>query len=83
MFHLLFSAGIPLEPPRVLGTDVPSTFQPLDLGPIVSKNARPPGYLRTKTVKQVGVDVGGSFALAVCVRMRFVLFVTTMPNGQL
>ena len=65
-FHLLFSAGVPLGT-RVPGTDVPRTFEPLDIGPIISGKARPPGYLRTNTVRQIGVDVGGSVAVAWCV----------------
>ena len=67
-FHLLFSAGTPLGS-RVLGTDVPSTFEPLDVGPIISNNARPPGYLRASTVKEVGVDLEGSLSVAWCVCM--------------
>ena len=65
-FHLLFSAGIPLGS-RELGTDVPLTFVPLDIGPIISGEVRDPGYLRTNTVRQIGVDVGGSVAVAWCV----------------
>ena len=66
-FHLLFSAGIPLGS-REPGIDVPQTFEPLDIGPIISANDRPPGYLRTNTVRQIGVDVGGSVAVTWCVR---------------
>ena len=62
-FHLLFSAGIPLGS-RVPGTDVPLTFEPLDIGPIISGEVRPPGYLRTNTVLQIGADVSGSVAVA-------------------
>ena len=65
-FHLLFSAGIPLGS-RTPGTDVPHTFEPLDVGPIILGDVRPPGYLRTDTVQQIGVDVGGSAAVAWCV----------------
>ena len=66
-FHLLFSAGIPLGS-RVLGTDVPLTFEHLDLGPIIHDEVRPPGYLRTDTVRQIGADVGGSVAVPLCVQ---------------
>ena len=48
----------------MLGTDVPLTFEPLDVGPIISGEVRPPGYLRTDTVRQIGADVGGSVAVA-------------------
>ena len=48
----------------MLGTDIPHTFEPLDIGPIISRKARPPGYLRTNTIRQIGVDVGGSVAVA-------------------
>ena len=65
-FHLLFSAGIPLGS-RTPGTDVPHSFEPLDVGPIIVGNRRPPGYLRTDTVQQIGVDVGGSAAVVWCV----------------
>ena len=69
-FHLLFSAGVPLGT-RVPGTDVPRTFEPLDIGPIISGKTRPPGYLRTNTVRQIGVDVGGSVAVAWCVHAYY------------
>jgi hypothetical protein len=39
-FHLLFSAGIPLGS-RVPGTDVPLTFEPLDVGPIIRAGSVP------------------------------------------
>ena len=48
----------------MLGTDVPFTFEPLDVGPIIPEEDRPPGYLRSKTVRQIGADVGGSIAVA-------------------
>lgn len=69
-FHLLFSAGIPLGS-RGLGTDVPLTFEPLDIGPIVSGEVRPPGYLRTNTVREIGADLGGSVTVAWCVPICF------------
>jgi len=61
-FHLLFSAGIPLGS-RVPGTDVPPTFEPLDLGPIILGGFRPPGSLHTDTVRHIGADAGGSVAV--------------------
>ena len=67
MFHLLFSAGVELGS-RVRGKDVPLTFEPLDIGPIISGEVRPPGYLRTDTVRQIGADVGDSAAVALCVQ---------------
>lgn len=62
-FHLLFSAGIPLGS-RVRGVDVPFAFEPLDTGPIIPSKTRSPGYLRSRTVKKVGVEDGGSLAVA-------------------
>jgi len=67
MFHLLFSAGVELGS-RVRGKDVPLTFEPLDIGPIILGEVRPPGYLRTDTVRQIGEDVGGPVAVALCVQ---------------
>lgn len=61
MFHLLFSAGIPLGP-RVIGMDVPSTFTSLDVGPIVYRPTRAPGYLCSNTIEGTGTDDGGSLA---------------------
>ena len=58
-FHLLFSAGIPLGT-RELGVDVPDTFEPLDVGHFIHGKIRPPGYLRTSTVREIGADVGAS-----------------------
>lgn len=58
-FHLLFSAGIPLGT-RELGVDVPRTFECLDVGRVIHGEIRPPGYLRTSTVREIGVDVGAS-----------------------
>ena len=77
-FHLLFSAGIPLGS-RVPGTDVPHTFEPLDIGPIISKT-RPPGYLRTNTVRQIGVDVSGSIAVAWCAHILVWLMTTAIDR---
>ena len=53
------------------GNDVPLTFEPLDVGPIIQGEVRSPGYLRTNTVQEVGVDVGGSVAVAWCVHAYF------------
>jgi len=58
-FHLLFSAGIPLGS-RELGVDVPHSFEPLNVGHIIHGEVRPPGYLRTSTVREIGTDVGAS-----------------------
>jgi hypothetical protein len=58
-FHLLFSAGRPLGP-RQLGVDVPPTFEPLDVGPIIFSQPRLPGYLCTSTVKETGASLGAS-----------------------
>lgn len=72
-FHLLFSAGEPLGS-RELGVDVPHTFEPLDVKYVkkyVKKNNRPPGYLRTETVRKIGAEVGGSSAIPWCVRRLF------------
>ena len=49
-FHLLFSAGLPLGQ-RKLGVDVPLTFKQLDVGPIVNRQPRLPGYLSTNNVR--------------------------------
>ena len=49
-FHLLFSAGCPLGE-RQLGVDVPSTFKQLDVGPIINRQPRAPGYLFTNNVR--------------------------------
>ena len=58
-FHLLFSAGSPLEDRR-LGDDVPTTFEPLDVGDLDSSLPRQPGCLRTSTVRQFGVGLGAT-----------------------
>ena len=58
-FHLLFSAGCPLGS-RQLGTDVPLTFEPLDVGPVIFSQPRLPGYLCTSTVKDTGGGLGAS-----------------------
>ena len=49
-FNLLFSAGRPLGG-RQLGVDVPATFQPLAVGPIIKAESRSPGYLSTCGVR--------------------------------
>ena len=76
-FHLLFSAGIALGS-RVLGTDVPLTFEPLEVGPIIPNGPRSPGYLRTTTISQVGVDNRGSLDVAWCVCACFVRLVIVL-----
>ena len=50
----MFSAGLPLGQ-RQLGVDVPSTFEQLFVGEVVSHQPRPPGYISTKQVR-VGRD---------------------------
>ena len=55
----------------MLGTDVPFTFEPLDIGPIIAGEVRPPGYLRTDTIREIGADVGGSVAVAWCAQHFF------------
>ena len=65
-FHLLFSAGIPLGS-RTLGTDVPHTFEHLNVGQILQGDARPPGHLRTDLVREIGGAISGSGAVAWCV----------------
>lgn len=56
---------------RVQGTDVPLTFEPLDIGPIIRGQVRPPGYLRTNTIREIGVNVSGSASVAWYVRAFF------------
>ena len=51
-FHLLFSAGRPLDG-RELGIDVPWTFQQLHIGPTYNTQPRSPGYLSTNTVREI------------------------------
>lgn len=52
-FHLLFSASCPLGE-RQLGEDVPATFEELAVGPPVFRQPRPPGCLRTNSVREIG-----------------------------
>ena len=56
---MLFSAGRPLDE-RQLGVDVPLTFQPLTVGPVINMQPRLPGYLSTNTVRDTGVSLGAS-----------------------
>ena len=56
----------------MLGTDVPSTFEQLNVGPIIVGQARPPGFLRSSTVKQSGAKVSGSCVVAWCVHLHSV-----------
>jgi len=60
-FHRLFSAGCPLGE-RQLGVDVPLTFKPLNVGPIVYSQPRLPGCLSTNTVRETGIDLGVSIS---------------------
>ena len=62
-FHLLFSAGCPLGS-RELGVDVPLTFEPLDVGPVIFSQPRLPGYLSTNTIKEKGAGLGASVCAA-------------------
>ena len=39
----------------------------MDVGSVISGQVRPPGYLRTETIQQIGMDVSGSGAVAWCV----------------
>ena len=61
-FHLLFSAGEPLGT-RILGSDVPHTFEPLKVDRFIRRGVRPAGYLRTTSVREIGADVGASAAI--------------------
>ena len=58
-FHLLFSAGRPLGE-RQLGVDVPTTFEPLTVGPIINPQPRLPGCLSTSTTRETGAALGAS-----------------------
>ena len=60
-FHLLFSAGCPLGQ-RQLGIDVPLTFKPLNVGPVVRGQPRLPGHISTNTVRETGVGLGASMS---------------------
>ena len=51
-FVLLFFAGSSLDEVE-LGSDVPRTFKPLDLGPIFRAHPRSPDYLSTNTVREI------------------------------
>ena len=61
-FHLLFSAGMPLGERR-LGVDVPPTFEPLAVGPIINPQPRLPGCLSTNTVRETGVGLRASIGV--------------------
>ena len=60
-FHLLFSAGSPLEKRR-LGEDFPKTFEQLTVGTLVRDQPRLPGCLCTNTVRGVGVGLGATIS---------------------
>ena len=66
-FHLLFSAGCPLGDRR-LGVDVPATFIPLNVGPIVYSQPRPPGCLSPGTIQEVTGGLAVSVDTHPCVR---------------
>jgi hypothetical protein len=55
-FYFLFSAGSQLGN-RKRGEDVPTTFEPLDVGTPDISLARQPTCLRTSTIRQVGVGL--------------------------
>ena len=71
-FHLLFSAGKPLGE-RQLGVDVPLTFQPLTVGPIVNTQPRLPGCLSTNTVRESGVGLEASICAVPCVAVAMLV----------
>ena len=56
-FHLLFSAGLPLGE-RILGVDVPSTFEQLIVGNTQSAQPRDPGFVAATTARKVGASFG-------------------------
>ena len=56
---MLFSAGLPLGEQK-LGTDIPTTFKLLYIGPIVYSQPRLPGYLSTSTVQKISASLGAS-----------------------
>lgn len=60
-FHLLFSAGRPLGE-RQLGIDVPDTFEELTVGSVLPRQARPPGYLHTDTVREIETGPGAKMS---------------------
>lgn len=67
-FHLLFSAG-KLLGARQLGVNVPLTFQPLDVEPIVTLQPRLPGCLSTSTTQETGASLGTSVGIIPYVRI--------------
>ena len=58
-FYFLFSAGSSLGQ-RILGEDVPTTFEQLIIGPLARDQPRPPGCLCTSTVQGVGAGLGAT-----------------------
>lgn len=80
-FHLLFSAGSPLGDRR-LGVDVPTTFEPLDVGTLKFYEPRQPGCLRTSTVRQIGLDATASpnlYAMSFWLSSTFLRHVPPRP----
>jgi len=58
-FHLLFSAGKPLDG-RELGVDVPRTFKQLHVGPTFNTQPGPQGYVSTNTVQETSTRLRAS-----------------------
>lgn len=73
-FHLLFSAGSPLGE-RVLGEDVPTTFEQLTVGEPVRGKPRPAGCLCTATVREIGERLGATLPTALYVLLLELPFV--------
>jgi hypothetical protein len=65
-FHLLFSAGCPLGT-RLLGTDVPTSFEELTVGKPVFGQPRLAGCLHTESVREVGASLGVTASNTLCV----------------
>ena len=66
-FHLLFSAGHPLDG-RQLGFDVPHTFKQLDVGPTFNTQPRLPGHLSTEAVRELPARASARAQMYPCVR---------------
>ena len=59
----MFSAGFPLGD-RVLGVDVPVTFEELSVGNLIHDQPRAPGCLCSDTVRAVGAGLGATLPTA-------------------
>ena len=59
-FYLIFSAGSQLGERRLLGRDVPDTFEPLNVRTPVSGEPRKPDCLRTPTVRPIGIEIAAA-----------------------